>query len=59
MITLTAAGSVRIVTAELGELDSGEISRAVPTAAVSLVEVPSFGLEVSGEPGITIRPKKW
>ena len=59
MITLTAAGSVRIVTAELWELDSGEISRAVPTAAVSLVEVPSFGLEVSGEPGITIRPKKW
>ena len=56
---LTAANrSVRVVAAKFRKLDSGKISRVVATAAVSLVEVTGFGLEISGEPDIRRNYKK-
>ena len=58
MTTLTVARSVRVVAAKLRKLDPREISRVVSTAAVSLVEVTGFGLEISGEPDIRRNYKK-
>ena len=50
MRALTVTWSLGVVAAKFGELHPGEISRVFPTAPVSLVEVTSFGLEISGEP---------
>ena len=56
MTTLTVARSVRVVAAKLRKLDPREISTVVPTATVSLVEVTSFGLEISREPNTSETP---